>query len=149
MKLSPMQPQTPLLRELRWQWASPWWEGHSSSQKTLHEAHHGPSLGGSPETRLSAPPLSGGSSSEGTVGDLWKIPPSVPQGRWGVWGRRPGGQALRLHTGEADGLPAPGLQGGSLAFRVALPAGQRATWELQPQPADSREAGSSQHCLEL
>ena len=89
--------------------------------------------------RLSAPPLSGGSSSEGTVGDLWKIPPSVPHGRRGDWGRRPGGQALRLHTGEADGLPAPGLQGGSLAFRVALPAGQS---HMGTATAASRQQGS-------
>ena len=39
---------------------------------------------------------------------LWKIPPDVPQGRGGVWGRRQAGQALRLHTGEAYGLLATG-----------------------------------------
>lgn len=64
--------------------------------------------------------------------------PMCPKGE-GVGGRRPGGQALSLHTRKLYGFLAMGLPPSSCqafweacpAFRMALPAGQRTTWKLK------------------
>lgn len=99
-----------------------------------------------------------GLSHEDSVWDLWKIPFYVPQGREGFGGRTSGGQALRLHTRKLCGLLATGLPLSSCqafwevdpAVRMALPAGQRTTRKLKPQPADcgKQEALNASCCFE-